>query len=428
MILKRKKIIFNIKMVYEFKFPDVGEGITEGTIVRWKVKEGDRVNPDQILAEVETDKAVVEIPSPKKGTILKLYHKEGETINVGETLAVIGEKGEKIPEKKAVHYTGSVVGFLPEAEEEGKKVPVQKKVPVSAPQARVMASPLVRKLASVLNVNLSAIKGTGPNGIITEDDVKNAVSGSKASAKAGEKPAFKKTKKYDFYGYVDHVPLKGIRKITAEKMREAVSNAALVTNHDHVDVTELANVRNIEKEKAAKKKIHLTYLPFIIKATIKALKKHPYVASSVEENEVIIKKYYNIGVAIDTPDGLIVPVIKGADQKKLYDLANEVNNFVEKAKSRKIDLMDLKGGVFTITNIGVIGSTYFTPIVNYPETCILGTGRIEDRASVIDGKIAIRKVMPISFTYDHRVLDGAEAARFMNDLKELLEKPGSLVD
>ena len=413
-------------MPYEFKFPDVGEGITEGTIVKWKVKEGDKVNNDQVLAEVETDKAVVEIPSPKKGTILKLYHKEGEIINVGETLAVIGEKGEKTPEKKAAHYTGSVVGFLPEADEEEKKPSGKKKPLLKTEEAGVKAAPIVRKLAKMLDVDLSAVKGTGPNGIITEEDVKRSVQVKKQTAVP--KPAFKKTKKYDFYGYVDHIPLKGIRKITAEKMREAVSNAALVTNHDHVDVTELAEVRNREKEKAAKKKIHLTYLPFIIKATIRALKKHPYVASSVEENEVIVKKYYNIGVAIDTPDGLIVPVIKGADQKKLYAIANEVNEYVEKAKSRKIDLMDLRGGVFTITNIGVIGSTYFTPIVNYPETCILGTGRIEDRATVIDGKIEIRKIMPISFTYDHRVLDGAEAARFMNDLKVLLENPKSLVD
>ena len=416
-------------MVYEFRFPDVGEGITEGTIVKWKVKEGDKVNSDQILAEVETDKAIVEIPSPRKGTILRLYPKEGETINVGETLAVIGEKGEKIPEKKAAHYTGSVVGFLPEADEAEKKPAGKKKSVSMQEEAGVKAAPIVRKLAKMLDVDLSTVKGTGPNGIITEEDIKNSVQVKKADAtKTSSKPAFKKTKKYDFYGYVDHVPLKGIRKITAEKMTEAVRNAALVTHHDHVDVTELANVRNTEKEKAAKKKIHLTYLPFIIKATIKALKKHPYVASSVEENEIIVKKYYNVGVAIDTPDGLIVPVIKGADQKKLYELANEVNNFVEKAKTRKIDLMDLKGGVFTITNIGVIGSTYFTPIVNYPETCILGTGRIEDRATVIDGKIVIRKVMPISFTYDHRALDGAEAARFMNDLKALLENPKSLVD
>ena len=414
-------------MVYEFRFPDVGEGITEGTIVKWKVKEGDKVNNDQILAEVETDKAVVEIPSPKKGTILKLYHKEGEVINVGETLAVIGEKGEKIPGRKAAHYTGSVVGFLPEAEEEEKKPTGKKKVVSKMEEIGVKAAPLVRKLAKMLDVDLGTIKGSGLGGIITEEDVKNSVQIKKATS-AVAKPAFKKTKKYDFYGYVDHVPLKGIRKITAEKMTEAVRNAAMVTHHDHVDVTKLAEVRNMEKEKAAKKGIHLTYLPFIIRATIKAIKKHPYVASSVEEGEIIVKKYYNIGVAIDTPDGLIVPVIKGVDQKKLYDLANEVNNYVEKAQTRKIDLMDLRGGVFTITNIGVIGSTYFTPIVNYPETCILGTGRIEDRATVIDGKIEIRKIMPISFTYDHRVLDGAEAARFMNDLREILEDPKSLLD
>lgn len=412
-------------MVYEFKFPDVGEGITEGTIVKWKVKQGEKVNSDQILAEVETDKAVVEIPSPKKGTILKLYHKEGETINVGETLAVIGQKGEKVPEKKiAAHYTGSVVGFLPEAKEGEKKT--TKKKSVSEPEeAKVMASPLIRKLAKMMGVDLTTITGTGPGGRIIEQDVKNAVQIKKP---ATVKPAFKKTKKYDFFGYVDHVPLKGIKKITAEKMMKAVTNSALLTHHDHVDVTELDNVRKIEKEKAAKKGVHLTYLPFIIKATLKAIKKHPFVASSMEGDEIIVKKYYNIGVAIDTPDGLIVPVIKGVDQKKLYELANEVNKYVEKAKTRKIDLMDLKGGVFTITNIGVIGSTYFTPIVNYPESCILGTGRIEDQAKVIDGKIVIRKVMPISFTYDHRVIDGAEAARFMNDLKELLEKPKSLLD
>ncbi|MFH0868404.1 MAG: dihydrolipoamide acetyltransferase family protein [Candidatus Woesearchaeota archaeon] len=395
-------------MAFEFKFPDVGEGVTEGTIIKWKVKEGDKVEADQPLAEIETDKAVVEPPSPKKGTILKLNHKEGDVIKVGEVLVVIGEKGEKVEEKP---YTGSVVGVLEEAPEEAKKSKPGKE------ESGVLAAPLARKLAKELNVDLTKIKGTGPGGRITPDDVKKS-----GSAKP------KLRKKYDFFGYVDRVPLKGIRKITADKMREAVNNAALVTHHDHVDVTELSKVKETEKEKAAKKNIHLTYLPFIIKATIQALKKHPFVASSVEGDEIIIKKYYNIGVAIDTSEGLIVPVIKGADKKSLYDLANEVNNFVEKSKTRKIDLMDLRGGVFTITNIGVIGSTYFTPIVNYPETCILGAGRIEDRPWLINGKIEIRKIMPISFTYDHRVLDGAEAARFMNDLRDLLEKPGNLVD
>jgi len=423
-------------MPFEFKFPDVGEGITEGTIVNWKVREGDNVESDQILAEVETDKAVVEIPSPKKGNVLKLYHREGDTIYVGEVLAVIGQKGEKVPEKKE-RYTGSVVGFVPEEEE--KKDNNIVKVAASKPsEEKILAAPAVRKFAKQLGVNLAMIAGTGPDGRIIEEDIKKAAGfGKKGSLEKkdadkqmqGQNPvsAMKITKKYDMFGYVDRIPLKGIRKITAEKMVQAVRNAAMVTHHDQVDVTALSGLKKKEKENAAKQGINLTYLPFIIKAAIEAIRKHPHVASSIEENEIIIKKYYNIGVAVDTPEGLMVPVIKGAEQKSLYQLAKEVENFAEKAKTRKIDLMDLKGGVFTITNIGVIGSTYFTPIINYPETCILGTGRIEDKARVIDGKIIARKVMPISFTYDHRVLDGAEAARFMNDLRDLLENPDSLV-
>ncbi len=406
-------------MAFEFKFPDVGEGITEGTIVKWKVREGDNVESDQILAEVETDKAVVEIPSPKKGAILKVYHKEGDTIYVGEVLAVIGEKGEKVPEKKE-RYTGSIVGFVPEAEERKEK-PAAKK-DFSGPAEAIMAAPAVRKFAKQLGVDLGKVAGTGPDGRITEEDVKNA-----AGMSQEKKAAAKVSRKYDIFGYVDRIPLKGIRKITAEKMIQAVRNAALVTHHDHVDVTDLSELRKKEKDRAAKQGVNLTYLPFIIKAAIEAIKKHPHVASSVEEDEIIVKKYYNIGVAVDTPEGLMVPVVKGADKKSLYDISKEIENFVEKAKTRKIDLMDLKGGVFTITNIGVIGSTYFTPIINYPETCILGTGRIEDQARVVDGKIVVRKVMPISFTYDHRVLDGAEAARFMNDLRALLENPKSLL-
>jgi pyruvate dehydrogenase E2 component (dihydrolipoamide acetyltransferase) len=395
-------------MVYEFKFPDVGEGIHEGTLVKWLVKEGQQVKEDQNIAEVETDKAVVEIPSPKKGILLKVYHKEGETITVGEVLAVIGKKGEKIPSKPKgkKHYTGSIVGFVPDKAEEieNKKLKSSKAI-----HKNIAAVPAARKLARDLKIDLSLVRGTGPNGIVTVKDVK-----------ASTKTTAKVSKKYDLFGYVERVPLKGIRKITAEKMMQAVSSTAMLTHQDHVDVTELSKVRKSGK-------VRLSYLPFIIKATIEALKKHPYVSSSMEDNEIILKKYYNIGVAVDTPEGLIVPVIKGADKKNLYDLSKEIDNYVEKAKTRKIDLMDLKGGVFTITNIGVIGSTYFTPIVNYPESCILGTGRIEDQARVINGKVQVRKIMPISFTYDHRIIDGAEAARFMNDLKDLLENPKSLV-
>jgi pyruvate dehydrogenase E2 component (dihydrolipoamide acetyltransferase) len=402
-------------MAYEFKFPDVGEGIHEGTLVKWLKKEGENVKADENIAEVETDKAVVEIPSPKKGTLLKLYHKEGETITVGEVLAVIGEKGEKVPDKpigeKKKHYTGSIVGFVPDKAEE-----IENKTAKATVQAHesIAAVPAARKLAKDKGIDLSTIKGTGNKGIITVKDIESS----------SKKP--KVTKKYDMFGYVDRIPLKGIRKITAVKMKQAVDKGALLTHHDHIDVTELNEVRKKNNVKSGKKSAHLTFLPYIIKATVEALKKHPYVASSLEGNEVIIKKYYNVGVAVDTPEGLMVPVIKGADQKDLHKLAEEIANFVEKAKTRKIDLMDLKGGVFTITNIGVIGSTYFTPIPNYPESCILGTGRIEDRPRVIDGKVTSRKVMPISFSYDHQVIDGAEAARFMNDLRIMLENPETL--
>jgi len=401
-------------MAFEFKFPDVGEGIHEGTIVKLHVKENDEIKSEQIIADIETDKAVVEIPSPKAGTILKLYHKEGEVIKVGEVLAVIGEKGEKVPERNEEHYTGSVVGFL----EEAKDVAHPKQKAASSSQKindGTLATPKARKLAKELNVDLSQIKGTGANGVITDDDV--------LKSRSGTTPV----KKIEVFGTVERVQLKGIRKITAERMREAVSNAALVTHHDHVDVTDLYELRKKINEKAADKKNHLTYLPFVIKSTIESLKKHPYVASSVEGNEIILKKYYNIGVACDTPDGLMVPVVKDADKKSLYNLASEISSFVEKAKTRKIDLADLKGGVFTITNIGVIGSTYFTPIINFPESCILGTGRVEDMPVVKDGKVVVRKVMPVSFTYDHRVLDGAEAARFINDIITLLQNPDSLM-
>ena len=310
-------------MAYEFKFPDVGEGIHEGTLVKWLKKEGENVKADENIAEVETDKAVVEIPSPKKGTLLKLYHKEGETITVGEVLAVIGEKGEKVPDKpigeKKKHYTGSIVGFVPDKAEE-----IENKTAKATVQAHesIAAVPAARKLAKDKGIDLSTIKGTGNKGIITVKDIESS----------SKKP--KVTKKYDMFGYVDRIPLKGIRKITAVKMKQAVDKGALLTHHDHIDVTELNEVRKKNNVKSGKKSAHLTFLPYIIKATVEALKKHPYVASSLEGNEVIIKKYYNVGVAVDTPEGLMVPVIKGADQKDLHKLAEEIANFVEKAKTR----------------------------------------------------------------------------------------------
>ncbi|MDO8136690.1 MAG: dihydrolipoamide acetyltransferase family protein, partial [Candidatus Brocadiales bacterium] len=393
--------------------------------VEWKVKEGDRVEADQDLVEVETDKAIVTLPSPRKGIILKIYYKEGETVLVGAALVTIGEKGEvakiglerrKPVEKAEEVYTGSVVGFLEEAPEEAR--PAEKPA-IKEEAKKVLATPAVRKLARELNVDISRVEGTGKDGRVTEEDVKRFAE----ALKEEKKPEVKVIKKYDMYGYITRVPLKGVRKSIAKRLRDAVSNSALVTHHDDADVTHLVEVREKHKGYAEKRGVKLTYIPFIIKAIIEGLKAHPYLNASIEGEEIVLKKYFNIGVAVDTPDGLIVPVVKGADQKPVLELAKEIEELAKKAQSRTLDLADLRGGCFTITNIGVIGGTYLAPITNYPESAILGLGRIEERPVVREGKVVIRNILPLSLTFDHRVVDGAEVARFVNTVKEHLEDP-----
>jgi pyruvate dehydrogenase E2 component (dihydrolipoamide acetyltransferase) len=413
-------------MAYDFKFPDVGQGITEGKIVKWHVRQGDTVKEDAIIAEIETDKAVVEVPSPKSGTIIKRFSGgEGSTIQVGESLVVIGEKGEKImvtmnnPQKDA----GAVVGKLPDQLEDNYRRTSQS--PQNRAADSVKALPSVRKLAKELNVNLATVKGTGGNGRITQEDVKAAGQQTQSAAPETSK-GLKVTKKYDFWGMVKRTPLQGIRKITAEKMVQASTKSALVTNMEEADITEMAAVR--EQANAAKQMVRLSYLPFIMKCVVEALKKHPEMNSEIDEaaQEIVVKDYQNIGVAVATPQGLLVPVIKRAATKSIMDMAKELETLAEKARTKKIDLADLQGSSFTISNIGSIGATtYFTPIVNFPETAILGIGRISDKPVVQEGKVVIRKMMPLSLTYDHRVVDGAQAAQFMKTLIASLENPKS---
>ncbi|MBS3146988.1 2-oxo acid dehydrogenase subunit E2 [Candidatus Woesearchaeota archaeon] len=401
-------------MPYEFKFPDVGEGITEGEIVKWLIKEGDKVKQDQVIGEIETDKAIVQIPSPKAGTILKIHIKEGEIVKVGETLVTIGESGEKVEVKKEEKSKSvGVMGVLEEAKEE-LEIPIKKESKIEKVEG-ILATPGVRSLAKSLNVNLLNVKGSGPNSRITKEDVENATKETKQEVTKSEVSGIKVTKKYDMFGYVDRIQLKGIRKATAKLMDESHIKAAHVMHSDLIDITHLYEIR--EKEN-----IKLTYLPFVIKALIVALKEHPYLNSSLDEinNEIILKKYYNIGIAVDTEDGLLVPVLKVADSKKILDLGKEIEELANKARNRTIDLMDLRGGTFTITNVGSI-------IINYPEAAILGLGRIYDSPLAINGKVEIRKVLPISISFDHRILDGAEAARFANKIKELLEDPDEFI-
>ena len=402
-------------MARQFRFPDVGEGITEGEIVRWLVKEGDEVKEDQTVAEIETDKAVVEMPSPYSGTVLKIQAKEKDIVKVGQVLLTIGEKGEtvteeaagaKAEEKAAPSVGPSVVGVVPESGAEIREV---------------LAAPKVRKLALELGVDIKAVKGTGPQGRITEEDVQAAKAA--AAPKEEKKLAIKIKEKYDFYGELERIPLRGVRRATAKRMHQSVSTAAHVTHFDEADVTELAKVREELKPQAAEKNVKLTYLPFILKALLAALKAHPLLNAmlSDEDEEIIVKKYYNFGIAVDVPDGLIVPVIKGVEQKSIFDLAGEIQALAEAAKKRTLDLADLKGGTFSITNVGGIGGEAATPIINYPEVAILATMKISDRARIKDGKLASVKTLPLCLSFDHRVIDGAEAARFMNDLIAKLE-------
>jgi pyruvate dehydrogenase E2 component (dihydrolipoamide acetyltransferase) len=411
-------------MAFEFKFPDIGEGLTEGEIVRWLVKEGEEVKEGQPLVEVETDKALAEIPSPRTGVILKILAKEKEVVKVGQVIVVIGEKGEAVAAPPPRPKSVGVVGELEEAPEEApaaaaKAEPV-KPAPVSE---HALATPSVRALARELGVDINQVPGTGPEGRVLEKDVRQFAEGKAKPAE--EVKGVKKARKYDLYGSVERIPLRGVRRSIAKAMVKSKYTAPHVTAMDEADVTELWKIREKEKKVAEGKGIKLTILPFLIKSVIGGLIEHPFLNATLddENEEIILKKYFNIGLATDTPEGLMVPVIKNAKQKSIFELAQESAQLAEKARNRTIDLADLKGGTFTITNYGAVRGTYGTPIINYPEVAILGVGRIQEMPVARDGKVVIRKVLPLSISFDHRVVDGAEAARFLNTLISLLEDP-----
>ncbi|HSB04193.1 MAG TPA: dihydrolipoamide acetyltransferase family protein, partial [Thermodesulfobacteriota bacterium] len=265
--------------------------------------------------------------------------------------------------------------------------------------------------------------GTGAEGRVLEKDIRQAAEAKEKPAEPEKKPA--KVKKYDFYGYIDRVPLRGVRRAIARAMVKSKYTAPHVTAMDEADITELWKIKEKEKKTAENKGIKLTILPFIIKAVIAGLKEHPYINATLddENEEIILKKYFNIGVATDTPEGLMVPVVKNADDKSILQLAEELTQLSEKARNRKIDLAEMKGGTFTITNYGAIGGMYGTPIINHPEVAILGVGRMKETPIVKEGRIDIRKMLFLSLSFDHRVVDGAEAARFLGTIIARLEDP-----
>jgi pyruvate dehydrogenase E2 component (dihydrolipoamide acetyltransferase) len=390
-------------MIKEFHLPDVGEGISEAEIVRWLIAEGSTVTEDQDIVEIETDKAIVALPSPHAGKIIKLHRKQGDLTKVGEILVTIETDEAGQPEPPAPQTDrGTVVGSL--GDDEMIELP-----------APVKAMPAVRALAKKLGVDLTKIRGTGGEGKITREDVERAVQNLPPETVYDA----------DASGPIERVPLRGLRRTIAKRMHAARQRVSDVTIWEDADIADLDRIRSKEKEIAAQEGIKLTYLPYVIQATLDALKAHPYLNATLDDEgeEILLKKFYNVGIAVDTADGLIVFAIKRADQKSLLDLAQEISTLAEKARTRRLDLSELRGSTFTITNYGVIGATYGTPIINYPEVGILGIGRIQDRPVVDDGGIAIHKIMPLSLVFDHRVVDGVEAARFLNVIIERLENP-----
>lgn len=410
----------------DFRLPDIGEGIAEGEVVKWLVKEGDKVDENQPLFEVMTDKATVEIPSPRAGIIVKLLVKEGQVVPV-ESVVLIIDDGNSSKKIEPSHN-------IEEKKEDNK--PDFILIEENTSNKKVLATPATRKFARDNNVDLSKVKGTASNGRITKEDVINYLNQDKKAVSQSKEliviePTYEKSEKNQKKEFFDEerVPFRGLRKKIAENLLRSKHNAPHFMIADEVDVTELVHFRRDCKDLANKKGVKLTYLPFIIKAVVSALKDFPTLNSVLDEvnSELVIKKYYNIGVAVSTNQGLIVPVMKNADKRSVFDSAKELERLADNTRNGKIDIEDLKGGTFTITNIGSIGGLFSSPIINYPEVAILAVNKIVEKPVVKKGEIKIRSMMYLSMSCDHRVVDGAIATMFLNRVIELIENPKFLL-
>ena len=401
-------------MAFEFRFPDIGEGIVEGEIIRWLVKEGEYIDENQPIVEIMTDKATVEIPSPVKGKIAKRIGKDGEIIEVGAILVVIEENKEGV--KPPGHHRAHTQSKKAQSGQmKVRSTPRDKSRTAKDP---VLAMPAVRRLARQMGIDLSEIQGSGRGGRVTREDLETC-KGTLAEPKSAQVDA-------PSSGKVEILPYRGVRKKIGEHLMLSRRKAAHFTYVEEVDATEMVRWRKRFLESDKGQRIRLTYLPFIMKAIITGLKEYPLLNSSLdEEKEVIrLKHYYNIGIATDTPDGLIVPVVKDVDKKDILQLAQEIAQLSEAAAGGKIRLEDLREGTFTITSLGALGGVLATPIINYPEVAILGIHKISQKPVVQDDQIVIRDMMHLSITSDHRVVDGSMAAQFLHHIIPAIEDPG----
>ncbi|MCK8061306.1 MULTISPECIES: dihydrolipoamide acetyltransferase family protein [unclassified Fusibacter] len=430
--------------MYEFKFADIGEGIHEGVIHEWLVKEGETVKDGQALFLVETDKVTAEIPSPVDGAIEKINYAVGETIHVGDVAVVIddglGHHIEVAPPDEVPHHKESVeeagsTSVVGEIEVSSVVIPssfeVSQEKPVAPSSRKVLATPVARKMAKDLGVDITEITGSGTSGRVMKNDIsefarlKNQTNDTKV-VQVDDKT----DKGIETSGNIERIKMSMLRKTIARNMVQSKFTIPHTAAMDDIDVTALVAYRKALNEKYEERGIKLTFMPFVLKAVALALKEHPIVNSSLDESsdEIVIKHFYNIGIATDTPDGLMVPVLKDVDKIGLLAISQQAKALAEQAKTHTLKLEDMKDGTFTITNYGAVGAKYGVPVIKYPEAAILGIGTIFKAPAVgPSGEVVIQDTLPISISFDHRIVDGADAGRFMQSLKRLLSDPDLLL-
>lgn len=438
--------------IFEFRLPELGEGLHEGRISKWLVKPGDVLEEDDAVAEVENDKALVELPSPLAGKVLEIKVTEGTTSVVGDILMTIEVAGDAAPDME----TPQTVESAPEqvhapAQSQATETATVTITPLSVAHD-VLATPGVRKYAREQGVDISQLHGTGAHGKVTREDVDASRAGGQSGSSANQIPTITKevprvevaaqnvhalstpsassaVQAVVQSGTEERRPLTMIRKKIAEAMAHSMYTAPHVTLMDEVNVTELVQLRSEIKPHAATRGVKLTYLPFVVKAMVAALRTCPELNSTLDEEhqELVLKYDYHIGIATDTDRGLLVPVVREADRKSMWQIASEIEDLATRGRNGKLTPAEMKGSTISITNIGSAGGMFFTPIINFPEVAILGVGRITERPIMKDGEVVGAQMMAFSLSFDHRIIDGALGQRFMNTLKALLENPRLLL-
>ncbi|WP_137388479.1 2-oxoglutarate dehydrogenase complex dihydrolipoyllysine-residue succinyltransferase [Rhodoligotrophos defluvii] len=426
-------------MPTEIRVPSLGESVTEATISQWFKKEGDSVNADEPLVELETDKVTIEVPAPSSGVLSDIRVKDGDTVNVGAVLGAISEAGAPIAKAPAKEKAAAKPAAVerPEQKSDSPKPiigpePIIERGKPEAPVAAAELSPAVRRLVAENELDPAAIRGSGKDGRLLKGDVLSYIEqgGRPAAAKAPqpqEAPAPQAPRVAD-EAREERVRMTRLRQTIARRLKEAQNTAAMLTTFNEVDMTEVMALRAHYKDLFEKKHgVKLGFMSFFVKAVVHALREIPAVNAEIDGDDIVYKNYYHIGVAVGTDKGLVVPVVRDADMLSLAEIEKAINDFGRRAREGQLKIEEMQGGTFTISNGGIYGSLMSTPILNAPQSGILGMHKIQQRPVVVDGKIEARPMMYLALSYDHRIVDGKEAVTFLVRVKESLEAPQRLL-